>query len=91
MAETKKSKLDILRQKIYVIIYGVNTPAGKAFDVGLLVLILLSVFVIMMETVNGVDTIFHQQLVILEWVFTILFTIWKFLIKDSENGEKNER
>lgn len=75
MAETKKSKLDILRQKIYVIIYGVNTPAGKAFDVGLLVLILLSVFVIMMETVNGVDTIFHQQLVILEWVFTILFTI----------------
>jgi voltage-gated potassium channel len=71
----QKSKLDLFRQKMYIIIYGVNTPAGKAFDIGLLVAILLSVFTIMLETVHGVDDIFHKELVILERVFTILFTL----------------
>ena len=71
----EKNKLDLFRQKVYIIIYGVNTPAGKAFDVGLLIMILLSVFTIMLETVEGVDHIFHKELTILEWIFTILFTL----------------
>ncbi len=70
-----KSELDLLRQKIYIIIYGVNTPAGKAFDVGLLFFILLSVLVIMLETIKGIDVIFHRELVILEWIFTITFSL----------------
>ena len=70
-----KSKLDLFRQKVYIIIYGVNTPAGKAFDVGLLIFILLSVFTIMLETVEGVDARFHKELILLEWIFTILFTL----------------
>ena len=53
-----KSRLDLFRQKVYIIIYGVNTPAGKAFDIGLLIVILLSVFTIMLETVEGIDLIF---------------------------------
>lgn len=71
----EKSKLDLLKQKIHIIIYGVNTPAGKAFDVALLFLIFLSVLTIMLETIEGVDTLYHKQLYILEWVFTILFTL----------------
>lgn len=70
-----KSKLDVFRQKVYIIIYGVNTPAGKAFDVGLLVAILLSVFTIMAETVEGIDHIYHKALIVLEWIFTIIFTL----------------
>ncbi len=70
-----KSKLDVFRQKVYIIIYGVNTPAGKAFDVGLLIAILLSVFTIMAETVEGIDHIYHRELTVLEWVFTIIFTL----------------
>ena len=73
--EVPKSKMDIFRQKVYIIIYGVNTPAGKAFDVGLLIMILLSVFTIMFETVEGIDRIFHRELIILEWCFTIIFTM----------------
>lgn len=73
--EKYKSKLDLFRQKIYIIIYGVNTPAGKAFDIALLFFILLSVLVIMLETIQGVDVIFHKQLVVLEWVFTTIFSI----------------
>jgi len=70
-----KSRVDLFRQKVYIIIYGVNTPAGKAFDIGLLVAILLSVFTIMLETVEGVDYIYHRELVILEWIFTAVFTL----------------
>ncbi len=73
--QSQKSKLDLFKQKVYIIIYGVNTPAGKAFDIGLLIAILLSVFTIMLETVEGVDVIFHKELTILEWIFTILFTL----------------
>lgn len=73
--DTPKSKLELFRQKLYIIIYGVNTRAGKAFDIGLLIAILLSVFTIMCETVDGIDEKFHKELMILEWIFTIIFTI----------------
>jgi len=73
--DQSKSRLDLIRQKLYIIIYGVNTPAGKAFDIGLLIAILLSVFTIMAETVEGIDSQFHKELIVLEWVFTIVFTI----------------
>lgn len=73
--DQQKSKLDLIRQKLYIIIYGVNTPAGKAFDIGLLVAILLSVFTIMAETVEGIDLRFHRELIVLEWIFTVVFTI----------------
>ncbi|SFO25591.1 voltage-gated potassium channel [Paenimyroides ummariense] len=73
--DQSKSRLDLIRQKLYIIIYGVNTPAGKAFDIGLLIVILLSVFTIMAETVEGIDHRFHDELIVLEWIFTIVFTI----------------
>lgn len=70
-----KSKIKILRQKIYIIVHGSDTFAGRLFDLILLGLILLSVFLVMMETVKDFDTRFHKQLVFLEWIITILFTI----------------
>lgn len=73
--DQSKSRLDLIRQKLYIIIYGVNTPAGKAFDIGLLIVILLSVFTIMAETVEGIDQRFHRELIVLEWIFTVVFTI----------------
>src|SRR5690606_9662887 len=73
--DQSKSRLDLIRQRLYIIIYGVNTPAGKAFDIGLLVAILLSVFTIMAETIEGIDQRFHRELIVLEWIFTVLFTI----------------
>ncbi len=79
MSSYTKSKLDTIRQKIYIVIYGVNTPAGKLFDLALLFFILLSVIVIMLETVPGFGSRFHNELIILEWIFTILFTLEYFL------------
>jgi voltage-gated potassium channel len=73
--EKAKSKYDLFRQKAQIIIYGTNTRAGRLFDLILLGVILLSVFLVMMETVQGFDAKYHKQLVFFEWVITIFFTL----------------
>ncbi|WP_313807518.1 ion transporter [Flavobacterium sp.] len=70
-----KSKYDILRQKIYIIIYGSNTFAGRLFDLILLAVILLSVLLIMLESVERLDAKYHTFIIVSEWIITIFFTI----------------
>jgi len=70
-----KSNIDILRQKIYIIIYGSNTIAGKTFDLLLLGVILLSVVLIMMASVARFDNKYHDFFVVSEWIITIFFTL----------------
>ena len=70
-----KTKFNLLRQRIHIIIYGTDTPAGRLFDLILLGLILLSVLLVMLETVKGFDVKFHHELIILEWIITIFFTM----------------
>ena len=65
--------------KLHEIIYGTHTPAGKLFDIVLLVVILYSVIIVMLESVPRFDEHFHGFLNISEWVVTILFTIEYFL------------
>ena len=62
------------RRSIYTVIFESDTPADKAFDVGLIVLIVASVFVVMMESVASFRTQYGPWLFAAEWVFTILFT-----------------
>lgn len=70
-----KSKYESFKQKAHVIIYGTNTVAGRLFDLILLGLILLSVILVMLETVKGFDAKYHSYLVFLEWIITIFFTL----------------
>lgn len=63
------------RQKFYEIIFEADTPAGKAFDVALLVVILLSIVAVMLESVNSLQIKYGALLRTLEWIFTVLFTI----------------
>lgn len=70
-----KSYLNLLRQRIHIIIYGTNTVAGRLFDLILLGLILLSVFLVMLETVKGFDAKYHRELIVLEWIITGFFTL----------------
>ena len=72
---TIKSSWEIFRQKTHIVIYGTNTVAGRLFDLILLGIILLSVLLVMLETVEGIDVKYHRQLVFLEWIITIFFTI----------------
>jgi voltage-gated potassium channel len=61
--------------KLHEIIFEADTRAGKAFDVGLLIFILLSLFVVMIDSVEYYHAKYTSELFIAEWFFTILFTI----------------
>jgi voltage-gated potassium channel len=63
------------RDKLEEIVFGVDTWAGRAFDVVLLILILLSVTVVMLESVPALRREYAVTLRIAEWVLTGLFTV----------------
>lgn len=70
-----KTANDKFKQRINIIVHGVNTPMGKIFDIILLGLILLSVVLVMLESVERLDAKYHTFLVVCEWVITVFFTI----------------
>lgn len=63
------------KSKLHEVIYGTHTPAGKLFDILLLVLIVYSIIIVMLESVPRFDTKYHNFLNISEWIVTILFSI----------------
>ena len=63
------------RKRLHEIIFEADTPAGKAFDVALLLAILLSVLTVILESVPSIDARHHDALLATEWFFTILFTV----------------
>jgi len=63
------------KHKLHEIIYEADTPAGKLFDMVLFVTIIASIILVMLESVNSIDTKYHKLLNISEWVITILFSI----------------
>lgn len=63
------------RKKLGNIIFDADTPSGKAFDVLLLIAIVLSVFVVMLDSVDSLHEKYGKLFSVLEWSFTILFTI----------------
>lgn len=63
------------RQRLHEIIFEADTPAGKAFDVLLLVAIVLSVLMVMLESVSEIDAKFDKEFQVLEYIFTGLFTV----------------
>jgi len=73
--EEDRFKEESLKRKIFVIIFGTNTPAGKLFDLILMVLIVLSVVAVMLESVDFIADQYGKQLRIIEWIVTIFFTI----------------
>lgn len=63
------------RRELYIIIFESHTRAGKAFDVILLVFILLSIITVILESVASLRASYGALFVALEWFFTISFTI----------------
>ncbi len=63
-----------LRERLHDIIFEADTATGKAFDVCLIVAILLSIVAVSLESVHGIDAEYHNVLVVMEWAFTLLFT-----------------
>lgn len=63
------------RRRAFEIVFRSDTPTGKLFDVALIVIILASVLVVMLESVESLSARFELLFRRLEWAFTILFTI----------------
>ncbi|NND08129.1 MAG: ion transporter [Saprospiraceae bacterium] len=63
------------REKIYEIIFESDTALGKYFDIALLIFILGSVITVIMESVDYWHDNYLHIFLILEWFFTIFFTI----------------
>ena len=64
-----------IRQALRVIIFGTHTPAGRLFDIGLILLIMLSVALVFLESVKEVRDVYGTWLQAAEWTITIMFTI----------------
>jgi voltage-gated potassium channel len=64
-----------MKERIHEVIFEADTPSGKYFDIGLLFSIVVSVLAVSLESVESIDKVYHSQLVMIEWLFTILFTI----------------
>jgi voltage-gated potassium channel len=63
------------RLAVYVVIFEADSRAGKAFDVALIMAILLSVVAVMLESVAGIRAEYGTLLFVAEWVFTVGFTV----------------
>jgi voltage-gated potassium channel len=74
-ARYKPSRRSKFRYKMHEIIFEADTFWGKFFDVGLLILIVLSILVVMLESVPGMTEQHRILFQTAEWIFTILFTI----------------
>ena len=61
--------------RLHEIIFEADTPAGKLFDVVLLIMILLSVLVVLLDSVEVVRARYASELLFAEWMFTILFSV----------------
>ena len=64
-----------LKSLLHEIIYEADTPEGKLFDVLLLFLILLSVFVVMLDSIDIFHENYRYLFDIIEWIITVLFSI----------------
>jgi voltage-gated potassium channel len=63
------------RERLFRVIFEADTTAGRVFDVILLLLILLSIAVVMLQSVASFNARHAQLLQDLEWIITIIFTI----------------
>ena len=70
-----KGHLHGWRAKAHEIIFEADTPAGRAFDIALIVTILVSVVAVMLESVAPIRARYGSVLRITEWVITVVFTI----------------
>ncbi len=63
-----------LQRRLFEIIFKAETPAGKLFDVLLIVVIVVSVLAVMLGTVNPIQERWGRVFYATEWGFTLLFT-----------------
>jgi len=72
---SKPRSLSPLQKQLHAIIFEADTPAGKRFDVALLIFIALSILLVNLESVPSINSRYGDLLYFMEWVLTIFFTM----------------
>lgn len=69
-----------LRAKLFEVIFGTDTTAGRRFDLILIVAILTSVALVILDSVEPLKRQYHDTFILLEWMFTLAFTV-EYLVR----------
>lgn len=69
-----------LQKRFYDVIFGTETPAGKWFDIALIAVIIVSVTIVLLDSIEELHGSYGALFLRLEWIFTILFTI-EYLVR----------
>jgi voltage-gated potassium channel len=68
-----------LKDRLYEVIFEADTREGKLFDMVLIFLILISIVLVMADSVPALSQKMHTILRLIEWLVTIIFTLEYFL------------
>ena len=71
-----------IRHRIHEVIFEAETRAGRAFDVGLLWIICLSIVVVILDSVPFLHERYGSVFIGIEWVFTAIFAL-EYLLRIS--------
>jgi len=63
------------RNRLHEIIFEADTKLGKLFDVTLLILIIISIILVMLESISELNDVYGEWFEVAEWIITIYFTI----------------
>ena len=75
MKENKTAAPQSIRRRLHEIIFEADTPAGRLFDVALIVCIVISVVLVMLDSVEAIRASWGSALYAAEWMFTLFFTV----------------
>lgn len=73
MAEKEENGTPSWKSRVHQVIFEADTRSGKAFDIGLMVAILLSVAAVMLDSVADIRRDHGAFLSAVEWFFTFVF------------------
>ncbi len=75
-----------IKQKIHEVIFEADTKVGKIFDIILMVSIIISVIVVMLDSVKSISIKYGELFYFIEWIFTVLFTL-EYLLRIYSVGK----
>ncbi|PMR76076.1 ion transporter [Billgrantia endophytica] len=75
MTEPFRPAEDGLRTRLFQVIFESDTPLAKGFDIALILMILASVLVVMLDTVERFGATYGVWFYWIEWGFTLAFTM----------------
>lgn len=75
MESKQQSQPESIKETLNRIIFGTDTTAGRRFDLILIAAILISVVAVILDSIDGIGQHYSHYLLLIEWFFTLLFTL----------------